>query len=58
MADKSDDALVFPSERNTPLDPDNLRSRMLKPLAGEIGCSRAGWHTLRHTYASLQLAHA
>ena len=29
LPDRSDDALVFPSERGTPLDPDNLRSRML-----------------------------
>ena len=49
-------ALVFPSGAGTPLDPDNMRSRMLKPLMEEIGAPWAGWHTLRHTYASIQLA--
>jgi len=29
---------------------------MLKPLAEEVGAPWAGWHTLRHTFASLQLA--
>lgn len=58
LADRPDDpdALVFPSMRGTPLDPDNLRARMLKPLAEEVGAPWAGWHTLRHTFASLQLA--
>ncbi len=51
-----DEQLVFPSQRNTPLDPDNLRARMLKPLLEEVGTSSAGWHTLRHTFASIQLA--
>ncbi|MDQ5835040.1 MAG: tyrosine-type recombinase/integrase, partial [Actinomycetota bacterium] len=40
----------------TPLDPNNVRRRMLKPLAEEAGASWAGFHTLRHTFASLQLA--
>ena len=57
LSDKTDDALVFPSERATPLDPDNLRARVLKPLCAEVGAPWAGWHTLRHTFASLQLAH-
>jgi integrase len=47
---------VFPSRRNTPLDPDNLRQRSLKPLFQEVGAPWAGWHSLRHTFASLQLA--
>jgi integrase len=50
------DALVFPSQAGTPLDPDNLRSRILKPAAEEAGVAWAGWHSLRHTFASLQLA--
>lgn len=53
---ESPDALVFPSQRSTPLDPDNLRSRVFKPLAEEVGAPWAGFHSLRHTYASLQLA--
>ena len=39
-----------------PLDPDNLRSRMLKPLMRQVGAPWGAWHSLRHTYASLQLA--
>jgi integrase len=50
------DALVFQSRVGTPLDPDNLRSRVLKPAAEEAGVPWAGWHSLRHTFASLQLA--
>ena len=48
--------LVFPSRRSTPLQPDNLRKRVLKPLMEEIGAPWAGWHALRHTYASIMLA--
>lgn len=50
------DALVFPSDRGTPLDPDNLRKRVFKPVAEEVGVPWAGFHSLRHTFASLQLA--
>jgi integrase len=58
LADVADgpDALVFPSRAGTALDPDNLRSRVLKPAAQEAGVPWAGWHSLRHTFASLQLA--
>ena len=48
--------LVFPSRRSTPLQPDNLRKRVLKPLMEEIGAPWAGWHALRHSYASIMLA--
>jgi integrase len=50
------ETLVFSAAGGSALDPDNLRSRMLKPLARKIGAPWAGFHTLRHTYASLQLA--
>jgi len=50
------ETLVFSAAGGTPLDPDNLRSRMLKPLVRKIGAPSAGFHTLRHSYASLQLA--
>ena len=56
LSDQSAEALVFPSERGTPLDPDNLRKRTFKPLAEEVGAGWAGFHALRHTFASLQLA--
>lgn len=51
------ETLVFSAAGGSALDPDNLRSRMLKPLVRKIGAPWAGFHTLRHTYASLQLAH-
>jgi hypothetical protein len=51
-----EDQPLFPSAINTPLDPDNVRTRMLKPLVEEAGAPWAGWHTLRHTFASLQIA--
>lgn len=54
---QSPEALVFTTSNGTPLDPDNIRTRALKPLVRAIGAPWAGFHTLRHTYASLQLAH-
>jgi len=54
--DQSPDRLVFASQAGTPIDPGNLRARMLKPWAEEIGAPWAGFHTLRHTYATLQLS--
>jgi integrase len=58
LADVPDgpDALVFPSLAGTPLDPDNIRARVLKPIMEEVGAPWAGWHALRHTFASLQIA--
>jgi integrase len=56
QTDESAEALVFASRNGTPLDPDNMRARMLKPLMEEVAAPWAAWHSLRHTYASLQLA--
>ncbi len=56
LSGQSPDAPVFPSKRGTPLDPDNLRKRTFKPLAEEVGAPWAGFHALRHTFASLQIA--
>lgn len=58
LADLPDvpDALVFATRTGTALDVDNLRRRMVKPLMEEAGAPWAAFHTLRHTYASLQLA--
>ena len=57
LADQSPDALVFPSSVKTPLDPDTMRRDFLKALLEEIGAPEgSGFHVLRHTYASLQLA--
>jgi len=54
--DQDSTALAFPSEAGSPLDPGNLRRRVLKPLAGEVGAPWAGFHTFRHTFASLHLS--
>jgi integrase len=56
VLDRSDDAWVFVSQIGGPLDADNLRKRLIKPLMRKIGAPWAAWHTLRHTYASLQIA--
>jgi integrase len=52
----SDDDLVFCSRDGRPLHDRNLSARVLKPAAEEAGASWAGWHTLRHTCASLLFA--
>ena len=54
--DAGSDQLLFPSRRNTPFEPDNLGMQMLQPLVEEIGAPWAGWHALRHSYASIQVA--
>jgi integrase len=40
-------------DRSTPT---NLRRRMLKPLGEEAGAPWAGFHTFRHTFASIHLS--
>lgn len=52
----AEDALVFATAGGTALDPDNLRRRTVKPLMEEAGAPWAALHTLRHTFATLQLA--
>jgi integrase len=48
--------LVFASERGTVLDPNNLRSRVLRPAVEEAGAGSLAFHAFRHTFASRQLA--
>jgi integrase len=48
--------LVFTSNGGGPLDPGNLRKRVLKPLVEEVGAPWAGFHTFRHTFASIHLS--
>jgi integrase len=48
-----DDAPVFPSTVGTPLNGEALLNRMLKPAARRAGVPWAGFHTLRHTCASM-----
>jgi integrase len=58
LADLPDvpETLVFVSGNGTALDADNLRARTIKPVMEEAGAPWAAFHTMRHTYASLQLA--
>ncbi|MEJ7891707.1 MAG: site-specific integrase [Solirubrobacteraceae bacterium] len=48
-----DDDLVFPSLNGQSLNVSNVRRRVLKPAAEEAGASWAGFHTFRHTMASM-----
>jgi integrase len=48
-------AILFPNESGSPLDPSNLRPRVLKPLVRQAGAPWAGFHTFRHTFASMHL---
>jgi len=51
------EAWVFTSNGHvTPVDPDNLHSRVLRPACEEADCSWAGFHTFRHTVASRLIA--
>jgi integrase len=45
-------ALLFPAPDGGPLHASNLLMRVFKPAAEEAGVPWAGFHTLRHTYAS------
>jgi integrase len=54
--DQDPAALVFTNRDDRPIDPDTLRQRILKPLVQEAGAPWAGFHTFRHTFASLHLS--
>lgn len=51
-----DDDLVFPSSSGQPWHQENVRRRVLKPTAEAAGAPWAGFHTFRHTRATLMLA--
>lgn len=51
-----DGDLVFPSLSGTPLLVENVRRRVLRPAAEEASAPWAGFHTFRHTCASLLFA--
>lgn len=53
----ADEDLVFCDANGRPLHDRNLSARMLKPVVQEAGAPWAGWHTFRHTCASLLFAH-
>ena len=48
-----DEDLVFPSEIGTPLNHSNMMRRTLRPVAEEVGAPWVGFHTFRHTCASM-----
>lgn len=48
-----DDCLVFPATNGQPLRQENVRRRILKPAAEEADVAWIGFHTFRHTCASL-----
>jgi integrase len=50
------DSLAFPSSTGTPLQYPNVLRRVLRPAAEEAGAAWAGFHTFRHTFASLHVA--
>jgi integrase len=52
----SDDDLVFTVSNGSAIRPSNLRRRVLKPTAQEAGVPWVGFHTFRHTCASLLFA--
>jgi len=52
------EALLFPSAAGTPMHARNLRARVLDPVCEEAGVSWAGFHTFRHTYASMMIANS
>jgi integrase len=53
--DQDSTAILFPNESGAPLDPSNLRPRVLKPLVRQAEAPWAGFHTFRHTFASMHL---
>lgn len=40
---------VFQSRTGTPVNPNNIRRRFLKPAAKELGINVCGWHDFRHS---------
>jgi integrase len=51
--DAGDEDRVFPSTSGTPLNPDNVRYRVLVPAVERAGLSGIGFHAFRHTCASM-----
>lgn len=52
-----DEAPVFPSRQGSHLDPSNVAARVLKPAARRAGVPWAGFHSLRHTCATMLFRH-
>ena len=45
--------LVFRSRAGTPINPKNLANRALRPACRELKLPVVGWHSFRHTHATL-----
>ena len=56
QAAQNSTALAFANGSGGVIDPNNLRRRVLKPLVEEVDAPWAGFHTLRHTFASIHLS--
>lgn len=54
--DQDSTALVFTNRDGNVIEPGNLRRRGLKPLVEEVNAPWAGFHTFRHTFASIHLS--
>lgn len=46
------DDLVFSTERGTPLNPNNVRNRVLAPACKRAKIPNVGWHNFRYTYST------
>ena len=49
--------LVFVSQKETPLRPENVLKRIIHPACKRLGLPKVGWHDLRHTSATLLHQH-
>ena len=45
--------LVFASRKGKPITPKNLLRRVLPPACRELNLPAIGWHSFRHTHATL-----
>lgn len=46
------DDLVFCTERGTPMNPNNVRNRVLAPACKRARIPNVGWHNFRYTYST------
>jgi len=47
------ETLVFACRHGTPLNPKNLLRRVLQPACRDLALPAVGWHSFRHTHATL-----
>jgi integrase len=56
-ADARDGALIWATAGGLPYNRSNLHARVIKPAAKKAGVPWAGWHSLRHTCATMLFRH-